>query len=84
MFFLSIKLKNYLGTSSRVSFAKSRGSCLKSENGTNYTISLAIYFLSFDEYKGSSSASRTSIEEKSAYPTPTIMMDKGSSDPLTT
>jgi len=39
--------------------------------------------LYFYEYNGSSSASSTSIEEKSASPTPTMMIESGRDEPLT-
>ena len=83
MFLFSKKLSNCPGTSSKVSLASLIGLFLNSEKGTNYTISLSIYFLYFYEYRGSSSASKVSMLEKSSLPTPTIMIERGRPDPLT-
>lgn len=46
-------------------------------------MSADMFFLYFCEYRGSSSASRISIELKSAEPTPTMMIDIGRVDPST-
>ena len=78
------KFSIWPGTSSRVSFASCIGLWAKSLNGTNCTISAAIYFLYFCEYSGTSSASNSSIALKSAWPTPTIIIDRGRDEPYTT
>ena len=79
--FLLKQLSNYPGTSSRVSLASCIGLCQKSLKGTNQTISADIYFLYLVEKRGTSSASKSSMFEKSALPTPTMMIESAKSDP---
>jgi hypothetical protein len=50
---------------------------------TNCTISFDWYYPVFEDFKGLRSASSYSIDLKSALPTPTIIIESGSSDATT-